>query len=269
MTTHPQLSDLSVTEFLTLARVGFLPRGLVIGVAVYDAGVDSGLTGITQEVTSIGQAMAAARRLAVRRLREQAKAVDAEGVVGVRLSVEHHRWRGGHIVARFVAVGTAIAFDQEHASPELRSAPSLALANGPFTSDLAGQDFVTLLRAGYRPVSIALGNCVYEVSRTALQGMWTAGNVEIGEYTTAFMNARETAMDNLQKDLERELGKPGSRADAPVGVVGMSVEEQAHAGAAQLIEYTAVGTAVAHLHKNDPRRARELPAPVVVVPLDV
>ncbi len=262
------LSDLSVTEFLTLARMGFLPRGLVIGVAVYDAGFEQGMTGYTQEVTQIGQAMRAARQLAVNRLREQASACGAEGVVGVRLSVEHHRWRGGHIVARFVAVGTAIAFDSSHAPPEFKNSPSLHLRRGPFTSDLSGQDFVTLLRAGYRPVSIALGNCVYEVSQTALRGLWSAGNVEITEYTSAFMNARETAMQNLERDLESEFGRHGQSPDAPVGVVGMTVEENAHAGAMNLIEYTAVGTAVAHTAKDDPRKAATLPAPTVVVPLD-
>ncbi len=49
----------------------------------------------------------------------------------------------------------------------------------------------------------------------------------------------------------------------------MTVEEQAHAGELNLIEFTAVGTAVAHLRPDDPRRAAELPAPTVVVPLDV
>jgi uncharacterized protein YbjQ (UPF0145 family) len=264
----PALSDLSVTEFLTLSRMGFLPRGIVIGVAVYDAGFEQGMTGYTQEVVQIGQAMRAARQLAVNRLRQQAASLGAEGVVGVRLSVEHHRWRGGHIVARFVAVGTAIAFDRSHAPPEFKDAPSLRLQNGPFTSDLAGQDFVTLLRAGYRPVSIALGNCVYEVSQLPLQGIWNQGNIEITEYTLAFMNARETAMQNLERDLESEFGKHNQGVDAPVGVVGMTVDEQAHAGAMNLIEYTAVGTAIAHIAEHDPRKAATLPAPVVVVPLD-
>jgi uncharacterized protein YbjQ (UPF0145 family) len=219
------------------------------------------------EVTAIGQAMRAARKLAVRRMRNQADELGAEGVVGVRLSVEHHRWRGGHVVARFIAVGTAIAFDPTHAPPALANAPSLRLSRGPFTSDLAGQDFVTLLRAGYRPISIALGNCVYEVSATALRGLWAAGNVEIGEYTQAFMNARETAMQDLERDLEADFPK-GSQ-DAAIGVVGMTVEEQAHAGEMNLIEFTAVGTAVTHTRPDDPRRASELPAPIVVVPLDV
>jgi uncharacterized protein YbjQ (UPF0145 family) len=266
---NPKLSDLSVTEFLTLSRMGFLPCGLVVGVSVYDAGFEQMMTGYTMEITQTGQAMRAARHLAVQRLRQQAAAVHAEGVVGVRLSVEHHRWRGGHVIARFIAVGTAIAFDREHAPAEYKNAPSLRLQNGPFTSDLSGQDFVTLLQAGYRPISIALGNCVYEVSRSALIGLWRSGNIEIPEYTQAFMNARETAMENLENDLEKEFGRPGTRHDAAIGVVGMTVEETAHAGAQNLIEYTAVGTAVAHLEANDPRRAHALPAPTVVVPLDV
>jgi uncharacterized protein YbjQ (UPF0145 family) len=264
----PYLSDLSVTEFLTLARLGFVPRGLVIGVCVYDAGFEQGMTGVTQEVVQVGQAMRSARRLAVQRMREQARAAGAEGVVGVRLEVEHHRWRGGHVVARFVALGTAIVFDPAYAPEGMEKARSLMLSDGPFTSDLSGQDFVTLLRAGYRPVSLALGNCVYEVARAPLRGLWARGNVEIEEYTQAFMNARETAMQNLEADLEAELGKHGQRPDAPCGVVGMSVEEVAHAGAENLIEYTAVGTAVAHLAADDPRRAPELPAPQLVVPLD-
>jgi uncharacterized protein YbjQ (UPF0145 family) len=185
----------------------------------------------------------------------------------VRLSIEHHRWRGGHMVARFIAVGTAVAFEPRHAPPAFARAPSLRLNRGPFTSDLAGQDFVTLLRAGYRPISIALGNCVYEVAAAPLRGLWRAGNIEIAEYTQAFMNARETAMQDLERDVERDGAKSGP--DKPIGVVGMTVEEQAHAGELNLIEFTAVGTAVAHLHDHDPRRAPELPAPVVVVPLDV
>ncbi|HEY6461402.1 MAG TPA: heavy metal-binding domain-containing protein, partial [Polyangiaceae bacterium] len=162
---RPQLalSDLSVTEFLTLSRMGFLPHGLVVGSAIYDAGW-SNLSGRTQEVTSLSQAMRGARNVAVKRMRDQANKLGAEGVVGVRLQVEHHRWRGGHQVAKIVALGTAVAFDGAHAAGDMKNAPSLHLRDGrPFTSALSGQDFVTLLRAGYRPVSIAVGCCVYEL----------------------------------------------------------------------------------------------------------
>src|SRR5450755_1347014 len=109
--TSPALSDLSVTEFLVLSRAGFLPMGMVIGTSVYDAGGAMMQSwGQTRELTALSSAMHNARRLAVGRMRDQAKAHGAEGVVGVRLQVEHHVWRGGHTVAKFVALGTAIAF---------------------------------------------------------------------------------------------------------------------------------------------------------------
>ena len=92
--------------------------------------------------------------------------------------VEHHRWRGGHTVAKFIALGTAIAFDHEHGPEEFMTAPTLRLKGGhPFTSDLSGQDFVMLLRAGYRPISLAMGSCVYEVDPSIVSLYWS-GNPE-------------------------------------------------------------------------------------------
>jgi len=273
---RPQLalSDLSVTEFLTLSRIGFLPHGLVVGSAIYDAGWTN-LSGQTREVSSLSQAMRGARAIAVKRMRDQAAKLQAEGVVGVRLLVEHHRWRGGHQVVKLIALGTAVAFDHAHAPADLRGAPTLHMADGrPFTSALSGQDFVTLLRAGYRPVSICVGSCVYELNGYGVWPYAQAGrNDEIAEYTQALFDAREVAMERMTKDLFAEFGLPGAHAaaghpDAPVGVVGMKVSEQAHAGVANVIEYTAIGTAVAHVKEGDPRKAATMPAPSIVVPLD-
>jgi uncharacterized protein YbjQ (UPF0145 family) len=268
----PALSDLSVTEFLTLSRMGFLPHGMVIGCAVVDAGVPV-YQGVTGEVEMLSWAMRNARHLAVSRMRAQAKNLDAEGVVGVRLSLEHHVWRGGHNVAKLIALGTAIAFDHEHGAEELQHAPPLRLVDGqPFTSDLSGQDFVTLLRAGFRPVDLAMGSCVYEISRSAV-GTFNTRNEEIPEYTNAFFDARETAMDRLAQDLFQRW--PAGHPDAPTGVVGMTVSEAIHGEsglgrvlAVPVVEFTAVGTAVAPLAAGDPRRAAQLPTPAIVVPLD-
>jgi uncharacterized protein YbjQ (UPF0145 family) len=273
---RPQLalSDLSVTEFLTLSRVGFLPHGLVVGAAIYDAGV-TGLSGMTREVAPLSHAMRAARWLAVTRMRDQAQKLAAEGVVGVRLLVEHHRWRGGHQVAKFIALGTAVAFDAAHAPVAMQHAPPLRLASGhPFTSALSGQDFVTLLRAGYRPVSVAVGCCVYELNGYGVLPYAQANrNDEIAEFTQALFDAREVAMERMTQDLFAEFGLVGPHAaaghpDAPVGVVGMKVTEAAHAGMRNVIEYTAIGTAVAHVRDGDPRKAAQPPAPAIVVPLD-
>lgn len=295
----PSLSDLSVTEFLTLSRMGFLPHGLVVGASVYEAdtrgsGGSIDLFGAlfgggplvrpaqTGEVTALSEAVRAARTLAIERMRKQAAEYGADGVVGVRLQVEHHLWRGNHQVAKFIAIGTAVGFDHDHGPEELRGAPSLRLQNGaPFTSDLSGQDFVALLRAGFRPVTVASGTCVYQLN---LQEMmrYRGYNCEVAEYTRAFFDARETAMQRLQYDLFSWW--PVGHPDAPTGIVGMTVTESAHrptmmggrsiGGAAvagstsPVVEFTAVGTAIVPLHPNDPRRDNAPVKPLVVVPLD-
>jgi len=268
------LSDLSVTEFLTLSRVGFLPHGVVVGDAIVDAGINR-LYGQTRELDQMSHAMRLARQLAVTRMRDQAQAHRAEGVVGVRMQVEHHKWRGGHHVVKIIALGTAVAFDPAHAPPALGASPLLTLADGrPFTSALSGQDFVTLLRAGYRPVSVAMGCCVYELNALAVRRMAGTGqNEEVVEYTRALGDAREAAMSRMTRDLFADFGLPGAQKaaghpDAPAGVVGMKVSETTHAGAKNVIEYTAVGTAVAHLRQGDPRKADVPPAPRIVVSLD-
>ena len=292
----PALSDLSVTEFLTLSRMGFLPHGLVIGASVYEAdtrgtqgSVDlfgalfSGKPLVTMpptgEVVALSEAVRSARMLSIDRMRQQAQQVGAEGVVGVRLSVEHHLWRGGHQVAKFVAIGTAVGFDREHGPVELRNAPSLRLASGrPFTSDLSGQDFVALLRSGFRPVTVASGTCVYQLNLQEL-ARYQGYNAEISEYTRAFFDARETAMARLQYDLFSWW--PAGDPDAPTGIVGMTVTEEAHRpqmlGGGQVmigqstspvVEFTAVGTAIVPLVQGDPRRATQQVKPLVVVPLD-
>lgn len=292
----PALSDLSVTEFLSLSKMGFLPHGLVIASSVVEANTQSSQQGLglfdlllgrtpqvlvqAGEVTSISEAVRGARILATQRMLRQAAELGAEGVVGVRLTVEHHLWGNTHQVAKFVAMGTAVSFDHEHGPVELRGAPSLRLTDGaPFTSALSGHDFVALLRAGYRPVTVASGTCVYQLDPREV-ARYQGYNVEIGPYTQAFFDARETAMSRLQADLFAHW--PPGHPDAPIGIVGMSVSESAHRQqlrgqtfsfgftpmAPPVVEFTAVGTAIAALRPDDPRRSKDPPRPRVVVPLD-
>jgi uncharacterized protein YbjQ (UPF0145 family) len=290
----PALSDLSVTEFLALSRMGFLPHGLVIGSCVFEADTTPTGQGLfasllapvsaayikTGEVVALSQAVRSARAFAIYRMREQAAKLHAEGVVGVRLSLEHHVWKGGHQVVKFIAMGTGVGFDHDNCPVEFRGSPSLRLANGtPFASDLSGQDFVALMRAGYRPITVASGSCVYRLNPNEAS-QYQGQNAEIAAYTRAFFDARELAMERLQQDVFAEW--PPGHPDAPTGIVGMTVTEEAHRQAINqrqrqaqwngpmvpVVEFTAVGTAVAPLHPSDPRRAKAPPKPTVVVPLD-
>lgn len=262
------LSELSVTEFLTLARVGFYPHGLVIGSSLYEAGTKYDWEVATDEVRALTNAMRHARQTAMQTMRDEARRLGAEGVVDVRLELEHHVWRGARQVVKLVAMGTAVGFDRHHAPEAMKHAPSLMLANGhPFTSDLTGPDFVALLRAGYRPVTLAMASCVYGLDPRELR-QYRGQDAEITSFTQAFFDARETAMDRLQKDVFAEL--PQGSPDAPIGIVGMTVKEATYGEqqSAPLVEFTAIGTAIAPLRHDDPRRSPVHPRPQLVVPLD-
>jgi uncharacterized protein YbjQ (UPF0145 family) len=266
----PALSELSVTEFLALARVGYLPCGLVIGSCVFSAGSQYDWKVATGELTTLSDSLRQARLLAVGRMRAQAIPLGADGIVDVRLEVEHHVWRGARQVAKCVAVGTAVRFDREHAPPHLRGAPSLCLSNGhPFDSDLSAPDFVNLIAAGYRPLTVAMGTCVYGLDPRELR-RYRGVDDELTVYTQAFFDARELAMERLQHDLF--AAHPADGADAPAGIVGMTVTEKTYGGGGAsgppIVEFSALGTAIAPLAADDPRRGQGMPKPRLVVPRD-
>ena len=220
-------SDLSVNEFLLVREAGFDPVGLVVGSSIYHIGYQRANWTQNQEMGVLTQAMYHARELAMTRMEEEADALGADGIVGVRLEVTRHEW--GEALAEFVAIGTAIrARNGQH----FRNTHNM-----PFTSDLSGQDFWTLLRAGYRPVGMVMGNCVYHVARQGM-GQWfsqVGRNVEMTNYTQALYDARELAMERMQTEAV------GLNAQ---GIVGAQIVERSHGWGSHIIEFFAVGTAV-------------------------
>ena len=220
-------SDLSVNEFLLVKEAGFDPLGLVLGSSIYHIGYQQASWNQNQEMGVLTQAMYHARELAMTRMEEEADQLGADGVVGVRLEIGRYEW--GADLAEFIAVGTAV----KHREGELHRAP-----NGrPFTSDLSGQDFSTLLRAGYRPAGLVMGNCVYHVAR---QGMLASlkqvgRNVEMVNFTQALYEARELAMERLQTEADEAQAE---------GIVGARIVERSHGWGSHVIEFFAIGTAV-------------------------
>ena len=238
-------SDLSVNEFLLVREAGFDPLGLVMGSSIYHIGFQFTGAFQNQEMEVLTQALYEARELAMTRMEEEADMLGADGIVGVRLVVNRQEW-GGHL-AEFMAIGTAIKHRQgEH----YRGAD-----NRPFTSDLNGQDFWTLLRAGYRPLSLVMGNCVYHVAHQGLmQSLSQMGrNVEMPNYTQAVYDSRELALARMQAEAEREGAE---------GIVGAIVHENSHGWGSHVIEYFAIGTAITPISDN-----HSIPAPTLVLPL--
>jgi uncharacterized protein YbjQ (UPF0145 family) len=238
-------SDLSVNEFLLVRQAGFEPLGLVMGSSIYHIGFQFSNYYQNQEMQVLTQAMYHARELAMTRMEEEADVLGADGIVGVRLDVNRYEW-GLHL-AEFMAIGTAI----RHVSGEHYRTPG----NRPFTSDLSGQDFWTLLRAGYRPVSMVMGNCVYHVAHQGLlQSLGQMGrNVEMPNYTQALYDARELALSRMQAEAESEQAE---------GIVGAQVKESTHGWGSHVIEYFAVGTAITSISQD-----HTIPAPTLTLPL--
>ena len=239
-------SDLSVNEFLLVKEAGFEPLGLVLGSSIYHIGMQMGTWNQNMEMGVLTQAMYHARELAMTRMEEEADQLGADGIVGVRLTIGRYDW--GADMAEFIAVGTAV----KHKAGELHRAP-----NGrPFTSDLSGQDFSTLLRAGYRPVGLVMGNCVYHVAqRGMMQSLRQVGrNMEMTNFTQALYEARELAMGRMQTEAE-ELQSGG--------LVGVKLNQASHGWGSHVIEFMAIATAVIPTRDD-----HTIEKPTLVLPLN-
>ncbi len=222
-------SDLTVDEFLLVEQAGFEALGLVMGSSIYHVGFQWQKWSVSQELTVLTKAMFDARELAMTRMEEEADLLQADGVVGVRLVFKEYAMDEG--VLEFQAIGTAIRHRDRKGSFRTKD-------NRPFTSDLSGQDLWKLVRGGYRPVSLAMGACVYHIAHlTFMQALKQAGrNQEMKVYTDATYAARELALERMQAEAVERGG---------VGVVGARVEESNWGWGANAIEFFAVGTAVA------------------------
>jgi uncharacterized protein YbjQ (UPF0145 family) len=239
-------SDLSVNEFLLIKEVGFHPVGFVMGSSIYHTGIQTRKWGQSQELTKLTEAMYNARELAMTRMEEEAAELGADGVVGVRLDVNYYEW--GKDAAEFIAVGTAVKAED--------GVSRLNKLGKPFTSDLSGQDFWTLLQTGYMPQGLVMGTCVYHIAHRGIgQTLGTTGqNVELPNFTQALYEARELAMTRMQ-DEATQLGA--------TGIVGVRLEEKTHQWGSHTIEFLSLGTAVSKT-SDDVTLAK----PITIISLD-
>ena len=241
-------SDLSVNEFLLVREAGFRPVGLVLGTSVYHVGLQVGRWSKNMELDRLTQAMYHARELAMTRMEAEAEVLGADGIVGVRLEIEFKEFGGD--LAEFIAIGTAVVADDPPPSGTWRNNKSL-----PFTSDLSGQDFWTLIQAGYAPLGMVMGTCVYHIAhRGVLSTLSTAGsNVEIEMYTEALYDARELAMSRMQAEAEALHAE---------GIVGVQLLALPHRWGGHTTEFFAIGTAVRPLRED-----HVITKPTLVLPL--
>lgn len=207
-------SDLSVHEFTLLAGFGVRPLTQVMGSSIYNVGWQPVYYNVPTEVTVLSSAFNQCRSLAFKRLSEEAQLAAADAVVGVRILQGSHDWAARAI--EFVAVGTAVRLPAHMHHP----------AGETVLTDLSGQEFVQLCKAGVRPVGIAAHTSVHYVpaswqTQRATTGGWGGSsmvNQELRDFTQGVYAAREKAVGTVVYQAE-QLG-----AD---GIVGVQLDEHA------------------------------------------
>ena len=251
---HPLFtSDLSVNEFSLARNQGYTALSQVMGSSIYQVGwqFTRNFTWNTAayELTNVSNAHQHAAQLALGRLEQEAALLRAHGVIGVRLNTRDYEW--GQNLLEYTAIGTAIRLENTPLPPR------------PFLSDLSGQEFWTLLQAGYYPDGVVTGFCSYYVSlgsqATRQLNSWFGGgwtNQEIVPFSQGLYTARSLAMDRLL-NMSRRLNA--------IGVVGMHIHsnrrliEQESNETKYMdfsVQFSAIGTAI-----NALREDHVIPAP--------
>jgi uncharacterized protein YbjQ (UPF0145 family) len=237
-------SDLSTNEFLLARNKGYIALSQVMGSSIYHVGwrnlLPSSWTTVASELTIITNAHQHAAQLALGRLAQEAALLKAHGVIGVRLNTRDYAW--GQNMLEYTAIGTAIRL------------PRTPLPPRPFLSDLSGQEFWTLLQAGYAPAGVVTGFCSYYVSlgsqATQQLNNWVGGgwaNQEIVPFSQALSTACSRAMARLL-NMSRDLNA--------IGVVGMHIHSKRSVIAHErndfklTVQFSAIGTAVTERKKD-------------------
>jgi uncharacterized protein YbjQ (UPF0145 family) len=105
---HVVSSDLTNEEMWNLVNIGYLPLKLVLGTAVYSLGVVGGLTAMFRglargEIPELTSLIYDAREHAIGLIRDEAAAIGADDVVGIKTHIHEH----GPLL-EFMAIGTAV-----------------------------------------------------------------------------------------------------------------------------------------------------------------
>jgi uncharacterized protein YbjQ (UPF0145 family) len=259
-------SGLSVEEFAALRSIGFAPVGQVMGSAVYNVGwsyTGCGFLGgsmfqgyapaVVVEVPATRRLIEEARHRALHRLREECVGLGGDGVVGVTLTVGSFYGNG----LEFMATGTAV-----RAYGETR--PSR-----PFTSDLTGQDFTKLVRAGWMPAALVMGVGVVlrhdDWMLRRQQMSWT--NQELAGPTELVHAARAGARDALDADVRRHGGHGVVLRDMVLNVSEVSCRRGRDDSRDHLADAFLFGTAIVPLPERDTDPATRTP-PLPMLRLD-
>ncbi|MBV9576890.1 MAG: heavy metal-binding domain-containing protein [Gammaproteobacteria bacterium] len=222
---------------------GFNPHSFVFGNVAYSIGVGGGLKGLGRslirgEVKEFTEIYNSTRHLALSRIKEEAKLVKANAVIGIETNI-----MSLYGAQEMIMVGTAATH------PNLN-----AYQQDPVTSSLTNVELWNLVNLGYLPIKMVIGVSVYSLgfggSLKSVLGILIGGKIDT--MTQLLYEAREKALARIQADAN-ECG-----ADEVVGAKTYIFDM-----GGGLVEFMVIGTAVKKFSDVTTKNPQILPQAII------
>ncbi len=203
---------------------GFTPHSFVFGNVAYSIGFGGNISGALRglkrgEVPQYSEIFDRTRHLALTRIKDEAKAVKANAVIGIETSIMPLLG-----AQEMIMMGTA----------STHSALS-DYSNDPITSDLTNEELWNLVNIGYLPIRLVMGVSVYSLGlASGISSFFKSlAGGEVQNLTELLYEAREKALERIEVDAEK------CGADEVVGV-----KTRVYDLGGGLVEFMVIGTAV-------------------------
>ncbi len=222
---------------------GFVPHSFVFGNVAYSIGVGGNITGAFRglkrgEVPQYTKIFDRTRHLALARIKDEAKRVNANAVIGIETSI-----------MPFLGAQEMIMIGTASIHPALND-----YFNDPVTSDMTNEEMWNLVNIGYLPIRLVMGVSVYSLGLASgiASSLKSLVGGQIDTLTELLYEAREQALARIEEDAEK------CGADEVVGV-----KTRVYDLGGGLVEFMVIGTAVKKV-AGVTTRSDTLPAQAII-----
>jgi uncharacterized protein YbjQ (UPF0145 family) len=208
---------------------GYQPLGFVFGNVAYSIGIAKGILGNFRqlakgEVKQFSDIFNTTRNLALTRIEDEARKLNANSIVGIRTTILPVGESG---IQEMIMIGTA-SYNEQIASVT-------EAVGGITSSDMTAEETWNIAKLGYTPLKLIIGTSVYSLGVMGGIKASFANLVkgEINSLTEMIYGAREESLKRVQEQAEA-IG-----ADEVLGI-----KTYIYDLGSELVEFMAIGTAV-------------------------
>jgi uncharacterized protein YbjQ (UPF0145 family) len=147
-------SDMTNVEMWNMAKLGYAPLKLLLGTSVYSLGVVDGITSalksfVRGEISELTRLIYDARENAIAIINEEAKAIGADDVVGVKV----YLYQLGNGLIEFLAIGTAVKKVADIKTQSEQLPPQAIMVDKSTFYDTTYNYFPIDVNAGNKPIN--------------------------------------------------------------------------------------------------------------------